>query len=723
MRATQGRLSRDPHRDPPSLSAARADLQEVGSARFSKLKGPHSFLTKHAFLFRFCLAVSTVWLALGCNRGPQFSIPAQLVHLDQGPRWTAKERAVFYYTPQGTELHGLRYAWFLALEQVKGRELFSAPANLARFGFLYSPEQMLAVYQPPAYNPGNLPVGFTHHKDNLSGDALLDVTCAACHTGQLEYRGTALRVDGGQAMHAFASTAAGEFAPELIAAMVVTYIDPFTFDRFAKRVLGTRYPDQKPVLRDALEASIAGFTHEAWHTILVRNLYSDDGYGRIDALGHIANTVFGDEFDPRNATVANAPVSYPHLWDIWKFDWVQWNGSVAQPMGRNVGESLGVKARLGLVDRHGKALPKDKIYDSSTLVRELDCIETTLWKLDTPRWDEHVLPPIDRRRAAQGKDLFEKNCRGCHGPHVYGDESFEPQGDRSKYSCSVEHETRPTPFKPVEWKTCVLPRWEIGTDPQVVDNFLDYRYDASALDPSNPFLREIDAGNALNIVTAAVIKRRYEKLGIDPARQWAMNGWGRGTLVRTMDGYKARPLHGIWATPPFLHNGSVRTLYEMLLPAAQRQKTFFVGSREFDPREVGYRDEAVPWAFAFDTSLDGNHNTGHQFADGGPGTIGPLLTHAERLAIIEYVKVLGNPAFAYLDDPAPERAMGAPDSVSSASAAQRPLDSVASASHAAGRTSSHAAEHRTVEPFVNAGPWRCSADLQGASSVIFGDGP
>jgi hypothetical protein len=656
-----------------------------------------------------CLAVSSAWLAFGCGNGPQFSIPSQLVQLDQGPQWTKEARAVYYYTPQGTELHGLRYAWFLALERVNGREPFAAPKNLARYGFLYSPEQLQAGYQPPAYNSGNLPVGFTHHKDELTGDAVLDVTCSACHTGQLEYRGTALRVDGGQAMHAFASTQAGQFLPELMAALAITYLDPFTFDRFAKKVLGTRYPDQKPQLREALRLSTAGFTREAWYTLAVRNLFGDDGYGRIDALGHIADTVLGDEFDPRNATVANAPVSYPHLWDIWKFDWVQWNGSVAQPMGRNVGESLGVKARLALVDRQGNALPKGEIYDSSVLVRELDCIETTLWKLGPPRWNENVLPPIDRDRVARGKLLFEQHCRDCHGPHVYSDQPMVPLFEPPTYSCNTEHQAKPTPAKPVEWKMCVLPTWEMGTDPQVVENFLHYRYDTSALDPGNPFLREIDSGNALNIVTAAVIKRRYEKLGVDPARQWEMNGWGRGTLVRSMHGYKARPLHGIWATPPFLHNGSVRTLYELLLPAEQRQKKFRVGSRNFDPREVGYLDEAVPSAFSFDTSLDGNHNTGHQFANGGPGTIGPLLTHEQRLDIIEYVKVLGNPAFEYLDDPQPPMAHGAPDSVASASKAPSAPDSAA-------------AEHRTVEPWVNAGPWRCTADLQGASSVIFGDG-
>jgi hypothetical protein len=58
--------------------------------------------------------------------------------------------------------------------------------------------------------------------------------------------------------------------------------------------------------------------------------------------------------------------------------------------------------------------------------------------------------------------------------------------------------------------------------------------------------------------------------------------------------------------------------------------------------------------------------------------------------------VLGNPAFDYLDGPQPRVADGAPDSI--------------------------APDRRTAEPWVDAGPWRCSKDLQGAPSVVFGDG-
>ena len=56
--------------------------------------------------------------------------------------------------------------------------------------------------------------------------------------------------------------------------------------------------------------------------------------------------------------------------------------------------------------------------------------------------------------------------------------------------------------------------------------------------------------------------------------------------------YRARPLNGVWATAPYLHNGSVPSLYWMLMPAAQRPKQFCMGFRDFDPQQVGFRVEA-----------------------------------------------------------------------------------------------------------------------------------
>jgi hypothetical protein len=608
------------------------------------------------------LVATVALLASACSAPPPPQQVDRLVHLTHwgdAPETDTRYREIYYYTPQGTQLHGLRYEWFLNLELPFSDQRLADPAYLSRFGFLLDPRQEAT----PA-NPGNLPVGFTSHANQEKG-ALLDISCAACHTGQLDIVRDGvrigLRVDGGQALHAFPSAAPGQFAPSLVTSLLYTYLNPFEFDRFAERVLDVRYPEGKAELREHLLDTLSGFLVEGWNAV-TRGLYpTEEGYGRTDALGRIANTVLGDELDFDNYRIANAPVNYPHLWDIWKFDWVQWNGSAAQPMGRNVGEALGVKAVVDLVGPDGKALPASERYASSVLIREQNCIETTLWWLRPPVWDEKLLPPIVSEKAKAGKALFELHCRECHGPWPYPYAYCDRHNRRYPYAlCEREArasgeprperrvERAPTPEKPVEWHLTMMPTTSIGTDPTAANNFLDYRYDASPLDPSLPNLKDVRSGIALILVTKKVIDRQYQSMGLDAAQRSEMDGFGRKLGVREQRAYKARPLHGIWATPPFLHNGSVPTLHDLLLPEEQRPKTFYVGSRLFDPVKVGYQTGKHDGGFLFDTSLPGNANTGHQFRnDGGAGVIGPELSDAERYQIIEYLKVMGNPKPRY----------------------------------------------------------------------------
>jgi cytochrome c peroxidase len=105
------------------------------------------------------------------------------------------------------------------------------------------------------------------------------------------------------------------------------------------------------------------------------------------------------------------------------------------------------------------------------------------------------------------------------------------------------------------------------------------------------------------------------------------------------EAYKARPLEGIWATAPYLHNGSVPNLYELLLPHAKRTKQFCVGSREFDPTRVGFimLSEAECKAknlYWLDTEKEGNRNCGHE----GPAF--GVNSDEHIWALVEYLKSL-----------------------------------------------------------------------------------
>ena len=88
----------------------------------------------------------------------------------------------------------------------------------------------------------------------------------------------------------------------------------------------------------------------------------------------------------------------------------------------------------------------------------------------------------------------------------------------------------------------------------------------------------------------------------------------------------------MWATAPYLHNGSVRTLRDLLNRPEEREASFLLGNRTFDPKDVGYVSAEAPGTWTFDTSIEGNRNTGH--------TYGTELDDEAKRALVEYLKTL-----------------------------------------------------------------------------------
>ncbi|MEX3777141.1 di-heme-cytochrome C peroxidase [Pseudomonas sp. MYb118] len=580
------------------------------------------------------IALAVVLYYVANPRLPQWT-PAQQVHyLEQ---WSASDRQTYYFTPQGTQVKGLRYEWFTALELPFSERRFAAPEYMARFGFLIDPGQ-----KATPDNPGNLPVGFARHQNPGSKDEFLDITCSACHTGELRFKDQAIRIDGGTAQHVLPSSVptlrGGSFGQALVASLASTYYNPWKFERFARNVLGQGYDAQHQQLRKDFKQSLDTFLKVAWNDTH-RGLYpTQEGPGRTDAFGRIANASFGDAISPANYRVANAPVDYPQLWDMWTFDWVQWNGSAQQPMARNIGEALGVGATLNFFDDNRQPLMGDDRYPSSVRVRDLHLIEETLQRLKPPAWPEELLGTIDKPLAAKGRALFTENCAGCHVPKV------TQEGERW-----VQH-------------LHMLPVEVIGTDPTAANNIANHRFDLTALqwdpaelkkldvkldpEPKEPLdLSQLSVAKGLAYVTAFVENRAYRDANITPAEKPQFDGFGLPIGVREMVAYKARPLAGVWATPPFLHNGSVPSIYQLLSPQDERATTFYRGTFEYDPRHLGYRTEAFENGFVFDTRITGNRNSGHEFRAGerGNGVIGRLLQPEERWALLEYLKVLGGP--------------------------------------------------------------------------------
>lgn len=107
------------------------------------------------------------------------------------------------------------------------------------------------------------------------------------------------------------------------------------------------------------------------------------------------------------------------------------------------------------------------------------------------------------------------------------------------------------------------------------------------------------------------------------------------TAFRKTDGYVAVPLDGIWLRAPYLHNGSVATLQDLLEPPASRQKIFYRGYDLYDPARVGFVSDgpiAERVGTRYDTSQPGNGNGGHLY--------GTTLTPAEKRALLEFLKTL-----------------------------------------------------------------------------------
>ena len=553
--------------------------------------------------------------------------------------WQEAQQQAFWFLSQGSLL--IPYTWFLALEQADSPALFREPAHMDQLRYL--PQQASAA------NPDALPIGFTQDEPRDSPDdariakAWLGLSCAACHTGQVEYQGRRMLIDGAPTMADFQG-----FMRALVAAMQATLADQAKLDRFTARVTQAEPGTDAARLR----AQLAAVTERrlAWNR---RNQgEADYGFARLDAIGAIFNEITVTAMKVLgNAKPADAPVSYPFIWDTPQHDRVQWNGSVPNAgvgaLGRNVGEVLGV---FGALTLNAPILSR-----SSARIDHLGRLEGLLWQLESPQWPETILPPIDRQQAERGAALYASYCVRCH--------ALIRRDDASR-----------------RIKAELVPLDQVRTDPAMAQNFALREYSSGKLKghlnlgsfaPGSTAARHFGdkaagvdfLGNAVigviarNLLlprtneTIEAINVDRENLNPDAMREIArqpapttavaasvapavqiagMPGTVQSPLV-----YKARPLNGIWATAPYLHNGSVRTMRQLLLPAAQRQPMFHVGSREYDPKEMGFVDAG---GFLFDTSRPGNLATGHDGPDYHNEELARDTTALD--ALLEYLKTL-----------------------------------------------------------------------------------
>ncbi|HEY9664248.1 MAG TPA: hypothetical protein V6C65_37870, partial [Allocoleopsis sp.] len=153
---------------------------------------------------------------------PDQAVITNVFRPDQG--WSQEDRLRYYYTSQGSA--AIDYDIFLNLETANSQELFRDDKNLAGYGFVPHPAD-------PVYNPDALPIGLakTDMADGPWQGKWVGLTCAACHNGQLEYKGTQIRISGGNNNTVDFHT----FIDGLDDALTATVANPQKFDRLAAR--------------------------------------------------------------------------------------------------------------------------------------------------------------------------------------------------------------------------------------------------------------------------------------------------------------------------------------------------------------------------------------------------------------------------------------------------------------------------------------------------------
>ncbi len=545
---------------------------------------------------------------VGAPVGAPVGLPAVMDVLPEKQGWSDGIRERFYHTSQGSVL--MPVAYFTALPGPDGQGSFAAPDNLSRYGLLPSEGDLVGL------NPLGLPIGLA-----LAGTgptANVGLNCAACHTADVIANGQRIRVDGAPAAFDFDRFLA-DLARSVQATIQVDGPGPDArptpaFAAFLERVAATA-----PTL--ASPSAALGFATEFLGQAALRHPAQPSGPGRVDALTQIVNALAVSDLGmPANYRVPAAPTSYPAVWLAPSLEFVQWNLTAADPLSRNIGQAQGV---FGKTDLKGTT---PSFATSANLVALRDD-ETWLGDLKPPRWPA-ALGPIDTARAEKGRDLFVANCADCHNAPP-----FEMTEAKDNLMGEAFIKVGATPLD------------EVGTDPlynrALLGRWVETGPLAALFQGQKAVPAAIYFGGIVRTATVALLKQAGETdatipqfMRMRPATHPDCGTTGQ-PCAYVPPGHgaalKAGPLLGIWATGPYLHNGSVRTVYELLSPPAERATSFWVGDRTLDPEHLGFADTETPGAFRFDTSVPGNGAQGHAFPK-------QALTPDERLAVIEYLK-------------------------------------------------------------------------------------
>lgn len=577
-------------------------------------------------------------VALAAMFAAMTSCPSPL-RADSAPNtqnWSAQERQAFYTTDQGSRI--IPIFWFLALNKADGSGPFAA-GGLARYGYLPNPKS--------ASNPFGLPVGFMVANDIAAygGRPTLAMNCAACHTRELIVDGQPMRIDGGPAIADFYG-----LLSDLDAAMQVV-VNGGGFDDFAHRVMGSKYTAAAAA---TLKTDVAAWFADYDPFMKAALPNRSWGPARLDAFGMIFDRLSGiDLHQPGNVVRADAPVRYPFLWNASRQDKTQWNAAVPNGlftlgMGRNLGEVYGVFGRLTLTENN--ALPGLLNFagpGNSANFHNLQRLETLISTLSPPRYPL----PTDPTLVKRGEALFvSEQCSNCHLP-VPGRFGTWKTPATAEGTDSRMYLNAQAQIKTIGLLDGVSVPQLVGPDQLTAQS---KQVDVLGTTVADTLLDQLTK-NPDGVLEAVLAD--FRKLTALPAKRMAggtptlgpgltpqaflqsqvRNLYGHAAPEQGKPTYESRVLYGIWAAAPYLHNGSVPSLWALLQKPADRPKSFALGSNKFDAKNVGLDTTASPSGYTFtaascDNVNDGNSNCGHLW--------GTNLSDDDKWALIEYMKQL-----------------------------------------------------------------------------------
>jgi hypothetical protein len=560
---------------------------------------------------------------------------------------TSAERATYYSMDEGIQY--LPTDVLMALNRPTG-----SGVGLYDELLLAKPERLGLI--PNYVSPGGIPVGITSSRDP-EYVPMAGLNCSTCHTSMLLVGKKAIVIDGGTSLFAI-----DRFIKEMVLSVLGTLANPVAFKdfyaRYKSRVaarsksfgasvnsapdlelegfLGSNdYNDLSAALqandlklqikleefekKAAMKAPL-GAAHKAttltsaayptqaelgsgikMFVYLVRRFQffyaqtkfasnptgstaADSGLGRANPWSVTKNMLATNLNHTSQANwpkEVGGPVNTPVIWGFDRSQFIFWTGVTNSMLERNLAQGVALVTDFNWTT-----------YETTVSVKKLEAVSAFARKTVAPKWPEQLLGPIDQEKAAAGRAIFEAQCLTCHDPKA----STEGPG-----STAFNYRDVQTDQEYYKGQVAPLDGKDLFTEVLA------------------PFLSKVKQG----VMTREGItdQEAYQK-GRLPSVWRAPKG----------NNFLARPLQGIWASPPFLHNGSVASIRELL--SEIRLAEISVGNLQYDPVNLGFQVGTPYYGSTLKvrcaSGCTGNDNQGHNY--------GVKLSSADKDALIEFLK-------------------------------------------------------------------------------------